>query len=66
MWDILIADEPLFKECDLLASDDRERCIAGLAVKGRLSACICIVKAEMDRGQLTERLIGLVEEVEDT
>lgn len=62
----MIVDEPLFKECDLLASDDRERCITGLAVKGRLSACICIAKAEMDRGQLTERRIGLVEEAADT
>lgn len=58
--DILTAGEPLFKECDLLTEDGREVCSIGLAENGRLSAAwICIDKAEMDRGQLTERLIGV-------
>lgn len=65
VWDILTEDELRFKEWDLFIDDGRGICTAGLAEKGRCSAaCGCIAKIDIERGQLTERLIGPVDDVE--
>lgn len=66
VWETLAEDGLRFKEWDLFTEDARWICRGALAEKGRCSAaCDCIVNIDIERGQLTERLIGPVDDVGD-
>lgn len=66
VWENLAEDGLRLKEWDLFTGD--VRCIwkGALAEKGRCSApWDCIVRIDMERGQLTERLMGPADDVGD-
>ena len=66
VWQTLDEDGLQFKERDLFTEDARWVCREALAEKGRCSAaCDCIDNIDIERGQLTERLIGPVDDEED-
>lgn len=66
VWGNLAEDGLRLKEWDLLTEDALCIWSDALAERGRCSAPgDCIVSTEMDRGQLTERLIGPADDVGD-